>query len=150
MLTALAPGEIRDAVYPQGAFRPALPSESGFLTRTTSLISEAPSPAQGAVDHACPLRAALANRVLHTPLSRVSHSSLHHQECSRSNLRLGEWASPSPCLTLSRGDGLAQPRSYQLGRAFAQELLGPFQKRITLCPNSSGVGTAFQIFAESF
>lgn len=59
-------------------------------------------------------------------------------------------ASPSPCLTIPGGDGPAQPWSYQLGQAFAQGLQGPFQKRITLCPNPPGVGTALQIFAESF
>lgn len=48
---------------------------------------------------------------------------------SHSSLKLGCWLHLSLPDHLG-GDGLAQPWSYQLGQAFAQGLLGRFQKRI--------------------
>lgn len=122
--------KIQNTSCPQGAYRPAPPSDSGLLTGTTSFISEVLSLAQSLVYGTCSINVFTGNKILYTPMPQVSQQSIHQQVLP---FQASTWAAG---LTFSlpdcrRGDGLAQPWSYQLGWAFAQGLLGPFQERIT-------------------
>ena len=111
-----------------------------------SLISEAPSLSQSLIDSTGFINVFIDNKILYPPPPRVLHESISQQVCS---IQAPAWGAHLLAGCCPRGREAGSARALPVRPAFAQRLLGPFQKRITLCPDPPGVGTALQIFAES-